>query len=104
MTNNALALTAGPTKVWTMPILPEHYDRSPLTQEEWQALEYCGSHITANPGDRNCLEYRVAKQKLDRFNRPVADVFYLRNPEHRRPGQCDSRRCVEAQLFTRKLM
>jgi hypothetical protein len=41
MTNNALALTAGSTKIWTMPILPEQYDQSPLTQEEWQALEYC---------------------------------------------------------------
>src|SRR2546430_263548 len=104
MTNNALALTAGPTKIWTMPILPEQYDRSSLTQEEWQALEYCNSHITANPSDRNWIEYRVAKQKLDRFNRPVADVFYLRHPEYRRPGLWGNKRCVDAQLFMRTLM
>ena len=98
MTNNALALTDGPTKIWTMPILPEQYDRSPLTQEEWQALECCRNYTTANPGDRNWLEYCVAKQKLDRFNRAVTDVYYLRRPE---PSQWDKRSCAEIQLFIR---
>src|SRR6266571_3870984 len=101
MTNNALALTPGSTKLWTMPILPEQYDRSPLTQEEWQALEYCNSHLTANPGERNWIEYSIAKQKLDRFNRPVADVFYLRHPEQ---GQWDKKGCGEVQLFMRRQM
>lgn len=104
MTNNAPALPPGTTTIWKMPILPEQYDRSPLTQEEWQALEYCDSHFTANPGDRNWVEYRAAKQKLDRFNRPVADVYYLRNSEHRRSDRWDHRLCVEAQLFIRRQM
>ena len=94
-------LQTGSTKIWTMPILPEQYDQSPLTQEEWQALEYCDSHLTANPGERNWVEYRVAKQKLDRFNRPVADVFYLRYHKHRRSGQWERRRCSDTQLFMR---
>ncbi len=28
-----------PALRWQMPILPDHYDRSPLSPEEWLALE-----------------------------------------------------------------
>ncbi len=101
MVNNVLAIATGPKKIWTLPILPEQYDRSPLTQEEWQALEYCGSYNTVNPGKQKGIEYCVAKHKLDRFNRAVADVYYLR---HSKSEPVNKRRCVDAQLFMRQLM
>ena len=101
MTNNMLAPTAEPTKIWKMPILPEHYDRSPLTQEEWEALAYCNNYITANPDTQNRAKYVLAKQKLVRFNLPVADVYYLRHLEHQNPTPSQANPCADAQLFMR---
>jgi len=104
MMNNMLASTDEPTRIWKMPVLPEQYDRSPLSSEEWQALEYCESHIRAKSRSPNQSEYVLAKQRLDRLNRPVADVYYLRHPEHWHPSRWKGKNCIDAQLFMRREM
>jgi integrase len=64
---------------WSMPVVPEHYDRRPLTPEERQALDFL-SHRRASGGpDPRSKEARAARSTLDRLDQPVIDVFRLRH-------------------------
>jgi integrase len=72
--SHATALVS--TETWQMPVVPENYDRTSLTQEEWQALEFC---ITCDPSRSTSREYVAAKRKLTRLTRPIADVYSLRH-------------------------
>jgi len=59
-----------------MPVVPEQYDRGPLTQEEYRALELLAKDILKPPRTK---ETDHARRLLARFNRPIADVFFLRH-------------------------
>src|SRR5947209_12925889 len=64
---------------WSMPVVPEHYDRRPLTPEERQALDFLSHRRVSGGPDSRSKEARVARSTLDRLNQPVVDVFRLRH-------------------------
>ena len=64
---------------WSMPIVPEHYDRRPLTAEERQALDFLKNRQAHGGPDPRSKEARAARSTLDRLNQPVVDVFRLRS-------------------------
>lgn len=62
-------------RIWRMPIAPEDYDRSPLTDEERRALEKYGTIQRFNGRTK---EFIAARKALARFDQPVTDVYRLR--------------------------
>jgi integrase len=64
---------------WSMPIMPEHYDRRPLTAEERQAMNFLRHRQVSGGPDPRSKEARAARSTLDRLNQPVIDVFRLRH-------------------------
>jgi integrase len=91
--SHAAALVS--TGTWQMPIIPENYDRTPLTNEELQALEFC---ITCDPSKTGSREYIAAKRRLTRLDQPITDVYSLRHGD-RHPTVRNS-----AQLLIRREM
>src|SRR2546429_4751983 len=69
-----------PSGSWKMPIVPEQYDRSPLTAEEQWALE---RSLWVDRPRANSHEAKAMRRILTRFDLPVADVYYLRHRGHR---------------------
>jgi len=65
---------------WSMPVVPETYDRRPLTAGERQALDFLSQSRTRGGHDPRSKEAHVARRTLDRLNQPIADVFRLRHP------------------------
>jgi hypothetical protein len=59
-----------------MPIVPEDYDRAPLTEEERWALEQYSIVTSSNGGARDAI---IARQFLARLDQPITDVFHLRH-------------------------
>ncbi len=59
---------------WAMPLVPEDFDRRPLTPEERRALAL--SHTTAGFNGRS-REGRAATDALARLYRPLEEVFRL---------------------------
>ncbi len=64
---------------WKMLIVPEQYDRSPLTAEERWALE---RSVSINRTHANTHEAKVVRRILTRFDQAIADVYYLRHRGH----------------------
>src|SRR5712692_5191146 len=69
-----------PSGPWKMPIVPEQYDRSPLTAEERWALE---RSLRVDRPRANSHEARAMRRILTRFDVPVVDVYYLRHRGYR---------------------
>ncbi|MBA2682632.1 MAG: hypothetical protein H0U76_30090 [Ktedonobacteraceae bacterium] len=76
MTSNLSPLSPGSLECWQMPVVPEQYDRKPLTDEERWALEHFAAGPLKPTGSRKTAK---ARQILARFNSPIADVFFLRH-------------------------
>src|SRR5712692_2850404 len=66
-----------------MLIVPEQYDRSPLTAEERWALE---RSVSINRTHANTHEAKVVRRILTRFDQAIADVYYLRHRGHQTGG------------------
>ena len=64
---------------WSMPVVPETYDRRPLTAGERQALDFLRNSRAHGDPDPRSKEARAARRTLDRLNQPIADVFRLRH-------------------------
>jgi hypothetical protein len=64
-----------PATDWQMPIVPEDYDRSTLSEEEMRALQVCLVQGRHTPTAREVV---AARQLLVRLDAPIADVFHLR--------------------------
>ncbi len=64
---------------WSMPIVPENYDRRPLAAKERQALDFLRTSRTRGGLDPRSKEARVARGILDRLNQPIVDAFRLRH-------------------------
>jgi len=62
-----------------MPIVPQSYDRRPLTEEEWWALEQRGTVRGPEHGHRK--ESIAARKALTRLSQPLTDVFRLRHQD-----------------------
>ncbi len=76
MRRNLKAVAPQAQMRWHMPVCAEHYDRSPLTEEECWALTQ-----RSGPGSRKhgSSESRAARRLLARLNQPIDDVFRLRH-------------------------
>jgi len=76
---NVSPLPAAGLLVWRMPVAPDGYTRSPLSDEERAALATLG-HATGP--QRATLQARHARQVLARFARPLSDIAQLhsKNP------------------------
>lgn len=92
MVSNLQAATPQAPQPWRMPIVPETYDRHPLTEEEWHALTTCHTKGPAT------LEAGAARRVLARLARPIADVFHLRH------GERSQEVLREVQCFFRRQM
>ena len=64
---------------WNMPIVPQHYDCSPLTAGERQALDFLRHRRVTGGPDPRSNDARTARSMLDRLNQPLVDVFRLRH-------------------------
>ncbi len=71
--NTSLEMESRPQR-WQMPLLPENYDRSPLSQLEYEALNRYPKHLPDH--GKEALRVRAL---LARFERPIADLYYLRH-------------------------
>jgi len=69
------------TRIWRMPIVPESYDRSPLTSSELEALA-----IACRLGlkSKGLTGLKRATATLQRFQQPIFDVVALRSDDLRR--------------------
>ena len=69
------------TRIWRMPIVPESYDRSPLTSSELEALA-----IACRLGlkSKGLTGLKRATATLQRFQQPIFDVVALRSHDLRR--------------------
>jgi len=72
-----------PAKSWRMPIVPEDYDQSPLTDAERQALEHLGNASRFASGVMNTAsrESFAARSALARLDQPLTDIFRLRHQD-----------------------
>src|SRR5712691_6263462 len=66
-----------PSSGWRMYIVPESYDRSPLTEKEWWALELRAQAHGSRFAQQK--ETVAARQIMARLNQPLTDVFLLRH-------------------------
>jgi integrase len=90
--SSAIAQKLG--KMWRMPVFPNDYDRSPLTDEERWALELGAVRGFAN----HSKEAIAARNMLARFDRPIAEVYHLRHQGR------SLRQLLEVQLLIRREM
>ncbi len=69
--------------IWRMPIVPENYDRSPLSDAERQALEHLGNASGFARGAMNTAsrESFAARSALARLDQPLAAIFRLRHQD-----------------------
>jgi integrase len=69
---------AGERAPWRMPVVPEQYDRQPLTEQERWAI----AQVTSQAAPRSRAR-RSARGLLSRLATPIADVCRLRNRTQR---------------------
>jgi hypothetical protein len=65
-----------PSSRWQMPIDPSSYDQSPLTEEEWEAIQHCASRHLMSTRSRAS---DAARKMLARLDLPLVDVYHLRH-------------------------
>lgn len=67
---------------WCMPLRAQNYDRSPLTTQEWGALEQSvlSAGDTVTRSRYRSKPFKDAQPLLSRLNQPYGDVFRLRHP------------------------
>lgn len=72
------------TVVWVMPVVPEAYDRYPLTDQEKEVLKgYLAAPIAS--GERT-----ACRQALQRLIQPIKDLWKLRHPTNVGNRSCSS--------------
>lgn len=86
---------------WKMPIVPEHYDRRPLTVEEKQALDFLKNSRTSVGPDPRSKEARTARNTLGRLNQPMVDVFRLRHQGNSEEMLRDIQYLIRMEMFRR---
>ena len=81
-----------------MPILPNHYDRSPLTPSEWVALE---QYTTTRADSRRG---QALQKQLARFNQPLTDLYILRYQSTQGQRRTDLHRFMQRQVLRLRKM
>jgi hypothetical protein len=98
---NTSSLLSSPSKTsWRMPIVPQAYDRSPLTSEEqWALAHFQETSLVAN-GARNSRSKasRTARHVLARFDLPLRDIFRLRHRGRSEPAVLDILRTMRHEM------
>ncbi len=87
-----------PALRWQMPIIPDHYDRSTLSPEEWLALEQY-STIRADSRRGQALQKQLA-----RFNQPLTDLYLLRYQSIQGQRRTDLHRFMQRQVLRLRKM
>jgi len=75
MTSSSRSVFSPSSMKWQMSIVPESYDHSPLTTEEWQALEYV---VSSGSQKTNRTECKSARRAIARVDLPITDLVRLR--------------------------
>jgi integrase len=94
MSASSSALAQKPAYVWRMPVVPDDFDRRPLTDEEWRALELGALRGFAS----HSKQASAARTILARIDRPIAEVYHLRHQER------NLRPLLDVQLLLRREM
>jgi hypothetical protein len=81
-----------------MPIVPEHYDRSPLSEEEQRALEPLAADILTPARNK---ETDQARRLLGRLTQPITDVFVLRHKGLRPSEVSEVSRIIRREMYRR---
>ncbi len=83
MRSNFSRAEAASVMKWQMPIVPEDYNRSSLTDAERQALEHLGNASGFARGVMNTAsrETFAARSALARLDQPLTDIFRLRHQD-----------------------
>jgi len=89
---------------WQMPMVPESYDQSPLTHEEWQALSHLSQSRIRGGNDPRSKESRSARSMLTRFDLPIADVFRLRHQDCSAETVRDVQHVMRCEMYRRRKM
>jgi hypothetical protein len=87
-----------PALRWQMPIIPDHYDRSTLSPEEWLALE----HYSAIRADSR--RGQALQKQLARFNQPLTDLYLLRYQSLQGQLRTDVHRFMQRQVLRLRKM
>ncbi len=87
-----------PALRWQMPILPDHYDRSTLSPEEWLALE---QYTTIRADSRRG---QALQKQLARFNQPFTDLYLLRYQSIQGQLRTDVHRFMQRQVLRLRKM
>src|SRR6266480_7225534 len=88
-----------PVMAWHMPIVPEDYNRSPLSREELWALErYCA----LDSSNGHSKEAIAARKLLARLFQPLTDVFRLRHKECSAMYIPDVHRLMMREMYRRQ--
>src|SRR2546430_17467373 len=98
MTSRHQMTTSSSTTEWRGPVHLENYDRSPLTKKERRALERC-TIKGGKPGPVRGT--RTARKLLARFDRAIADVYYLR---HRCQSKANAAMLTKVRLIMHREM
>ncbi len=83
--------------IWTMPIVPEHYDRGPFTDEERWALTQIGKRQLAP----SSAQWKAAQKRLARLDQPIFDVFQLRHGNSNPEGVNEVYRVMRQEMYDR---
>ena len=83
MRSNFTRAETASVMIWQMPITPEDYDQSPLTDAERRALEHLGNASGFARGAMNTAsrESFAARSALTRLDQPFTDIFRLRHQD-----------------------
>src|ERR1700692_4358146 len=87
---------AQPPLRWQMLIVPEQYDRSPLADEEQEALQqYFTTRADSQKG-------QALQKQLARFTQPLTDLYVLRYHSLQGQRRTDIHRFMQREVLQRR--
>src|SRR6266436_5659762 len=99
MTSSLSVAQHAPRLGWKMPIVPDDYDRSPLTSQEYEALAWWS--VPENRRDHASSQALLVKGLLARLDQPIEDIFHLRHQGHTPSGLKPIRRFFREEMYRR---
>jgi integrase len=99
MTNSLSVTQHAPRVGWKMPIVPDDYDRSPLTPGEYEAIAWWS--VPVHRRDRHSNQTLIVKDLLARLDQPLVDIYRLRHREHSTEGARALRNFFRQEMYRR---